>query len=63
MGTDLEEFEALLHSNEDLAREVADMRRIELQLTELGSDILSEPIPDSLLDALSHLPGSGTPHR
>ncbi|MGA7324409.1 MAG: zf-HC2 domain-containing protein [Rhodomicrobium sp.] len=54
-GTDLEEFEALLQSDGALAREIEDLRRIERELTKLGSDILSEPIPDSLLEPLSRL--------
>ncbi len=55
-GSDLEEVEALLRGNEALAREVDEMRWIELQLTSLGSDILAEPIPDSLLEALETYP-------
>ncbi len=52
-GKDLEEFEALLKRNAALEREVQDMRNIELQLTEMGADILSEPVPDAMLEALS----------
>ena len=53
MGEELERFEALLRNNSSLAREVREMRNIELQLMEMGSDILSEPVPDALIEALS----------
>jgi anti-sigma factor RsiW len=52
---DLEEFEALLESNPGLAREVREMRGIESQLKEMGTDILFEPVPDALLKALAPL--------
>ena len=52
---DLEEFEILLRNDEALSRDVAEMRRIGGQLTELGADILAEPIPDALLQALDQL--------
>lgn len=54
-GTDLEEFEALLQRDDALTREIEDLRRIERELSKLGSDILSEPIPDFLLEPLSRL--------
>ena len=54
-GSDLAHFEALLQNNEALSREVAEMRRIDRQLTKLGADILNEPIPSSILQALSKL--------
>jgi anti-sigma factor RsiW len=54
-GEELAEFERLLQSNKALAREVQDMRNIELQLMKMGSDILSEPVPETLLDAFSRL--------
>ena len=54
-GTELEEFEALLKSDPALAREVQDMRNIELRLMEMGSDILSEPLPEAMLEALSKI--------
>jgi len=54
-GGDLVEFEILLRNNEALSREIAEMRRIDRQLIELGADILAEPIPDALLQALSKL--------
>ncbi len=54
-GEELAQFESLMQSNEALSREVAEMRRIDRQLTQLGEDILSEPIPDALLRALSQL--------
>jgi anti-sigma factor RsiW len=54
-GSDLEQFKALLRDNEAFSREVAEMRRIDRQLTELGADILAEPIPASMLQALSKL--------
>lgn len=52
---DLEEFEALLESNPKLAREVQEMRGIESQLKDMGSDILLEPVPEALLEALAPL--------
>ena len=54
-GNGLEEFEALLKSNPALAREVQDMRSIEVRLMEMGADILSEPLPDAMLEALTKL--------
>ena len=54
-GKDLEEFESLLKSDPALAREVQEMRAIELRLMEMGADILSEPVPDAMLDALSKI--------
>ncbi len=54
-GKDLEEFEALLRGNSTLAREVQEMRNIELRLMEMGADILSEPVPDAMLEALSKI--------
>jgi len=52
-GDDLRAFEVLLRNDEALSREVAEMRRIDRQLAELGAEILSEPIPDALLAVLS----------
>ena len=49
------EFETLLRNNEALSREIAEMRRIDRQLTGLGADILDEPIPEALLEALAQL--------
>jgi anti-sigma factor RsiW len=54
-GEELEKFKALLESNVPLAREVQDMRDIELQLMEMGSDILSEQVPEALLEAFKRL--------
>jgi len=54
-GKELAEFEALLRSDEVLSHEVAGMRRIGQQLTALGADILDEPIPDAMLEALARL--------
>ena len=54
-GKDLEEFESLLKSNPAIAREVQDMRAIELRLMEMGAGILSEPVPDAMLQALSKI--------
>jgi anti-sigma factor RsiW len=54
-GKDLEEFESLLKSNPALSREVQDMRAIELRLLEMGADILSEPVPDAMLETLSKI--------
>jgi len=52
---DLEEFESLLKSDAALAREVQGMRNIELRLMEMGADILSEPLPEAMLEALSKI--------
>ena len=54
-GRDLEEFESLLKSDSAFAREVQDMRDIELRLMEMGADILSEPLPEAMLEALSKI--------
>ncbi|MFZ1108245.1 MAG: hypothetical protein WAN43_07865 [Rhodomicrobium sp.] len=54
-GEELAEFETLLQNDKALAREVQDMRNIELQLMKIGADILSEPVPETLLDAFSQL--------
>lgn len=54
-GRDLEEFESLLKSDSAFAREVQDMRNIELRLMEMGADILSEPLPEAMLEALSKI--------
>ena len=54
-GKDLEEFESLLKSDPALAREVQEMRAIELRLMEMGTDILSEPVPEAMLEALSKI--------
>jgi anti-sigma factor RsiW len=51
------EFEALLASDADLARAVKQMHAIEAQLSTIGADILSEPVPDALLQAFSKLEG------
>ncbi len=54
-GKELAEFEALLRNDEALSHEVAGMRRISQQLTTLGTEILDEPIPDAMLEALARL--------
>jgi anti-sigma factor RsiW len=54
-GEELVEFETLLRNNEALSREIAEMRSIDRQLTGLGADILDEPIPEALLEALAQL--------
>jgi anti-sigma factor RsiW len=54
-GQALADFEALLGDNEALSREVAEMRRIDAWLTDIGTDILSEPVPEALLSPLSRL--------
>ncbi len=54
-GTELERFESLLKSDGALAREVREMRNIELRLLEMGADILSEPVPEAMLEALSKI--------
>ncbi len=55
-GEDLAEFQDLLCNSEALSRQVADMRSIDRQLIEIGADILSEPIPEALLEALLRKP-------
>jgi anti-sigma factor RsiW len=54
-GEQLVEFETLLRNDEALSREIAEMRSIDRQLTGLGADILDEPIPEALLEALAQL--------
>ena len=54
-GKELQEFESLLKSDMTLAREVQEMRNIELRLMEMGADVLSEPLPESMLEALSKI--------
>jgi anti-sigma factor RsiW len=54
-GKDLEEFESLLISDGALAREVQEMRSIESRLMEMGADILDEPVPEGMLEALSKI--------
>jgi anti-sigma factor RsiW len=55
-GQALADFETLLNANEALFREVAEMRRINHWLADIGADILSEPVPEALLAPLSRLP-------
>ena len=54
-GKDLDEFESLLKSDAAIAREVQEMRSIESRLMEMGADILSEPVPEAMLEALSKI--------
>jgi len=54
-GRALVDFEALMRENEALSREVAEIRRINHCLTDVGADILSEPVPEALLALLSQL--------
>ncbi len=56
-GKEREEFEALLAKDAALARAVEDVRVIEMQLAKIGSDILSEPVPEFLLEAFAKLEG------
>jgi hypothetical protein len=51
-GAVLAEFEALLRENKAFACEIGKMQQIEIQLSKIGDDILSEPIPEVLLEAL-----------
>jgi hypothetical protein len=51
-GQDLEEFTQLLQLNGKLAREIEEMHRVESQLRLLGEEILNEPVPPELLEAL-----------
>jgi hypothetical protein len=55
VGEDLAKFETLLNSDAALAREVQDLRHIELQLMNLGADILAEAIPDALIEAFKRV--------
>ncbi len=55
-GKDRAAFEAMLHSDEGLLQEVAELRQIGVELREMGADILAEPVPEFLLEAGSHLP-------
>ena len=54
-GKDLEGFESLLKREPGLAREVTQMRTIELQLMEMGADIRAEPVPEAMLEAFCKL--------
>jgi len=54
-GKDLDEFETLMASDAAFAREVQEMRSIESRLMEMGSDILAEPVPEAMLEALSKI--------
>jgi transposase len=51
-------FEAIF--DEVLSQELAQMRRLNDQLKEIGAEILAEPIPDFLLEALTPLPSPMT---
>jgi len=53
LGEELAAFEALLKDNPTLASEVAEMRQIEEQLAKIGTDILAEPVPEALLQAIA----------
>jgi hypothetical protein len=55
-GIELEELETLLRRNESLVCQIGEMRLIERQLGRIGADILSEPIPEEMLEILSRLP-------
>jgi hypothetical protein len=55
-GIELEELETLLRRNESLVYQIGEMRLIERQLGRIGADILSEPIPEEMLEILSRLP-------
>ncbi len=54
-GKDLAEFESLLKSDAAFAREVQEIRSIESRLMEMGADILEEPLPEAMLEALSKI--------
>ncbi len=53
-GARLVAFEAIL--DEALSQELTRMRRLNDQLKEIGAEILAEPVPVFLLEALSPLP-------
>ncbi|MFY9640784.1 MAG: hypothetical protein WCD20_08340 [Rhodomicrobium sp.] len=55
-GEELAAFEAFLSENPGWQRVIDTMRRIEEELKDLGADILLEPVPDFLFDALERLP-------
>lgn len=48
-------MKSLLQSDAALAREVQEMRSIKSRLMELGADILAEPLPEAMLEALSKI--------
>jgi anti-sigma factor RsiW len=54
-GEDLTRFETLLENDAALAREVREFRNIETQLMKMGSDILTETIPEALLEAFKRV--------
>jgi len=54
-GAGLGAVGSLLPKNLELRREVDCIRRLGEQLNELGADILSEPVPEFLLDAVRRL--------
>ncbi len=54
-GEELEKFETHLKSNDALARELQGMRNIESQLVKMGADILTEPVPEALLEAFQRV--------
>jgi hypothetical protein len=55
-GVKLAAFEAILRQDEILSQELAWMQWLNHQLKEIGADILAEPIPGFLLEALSPAP-------
>ncbi|KAI95619.1 hypothetical protein T281_04500 [Rhodomicrobium udaipurense JA643] len=58
LGEELAAFEVLLKENPALASEVEEMRQIEKQLAQIGSDILAEPVPEALLRAIAEFESS-----
>ncbi len=55
-GKELAAFQTFLSENPGWQRVIDTMRRIEEELKDLGADILLEPVPDFLFDALERLP-------
>ncbi len=53
---DFEEGEAFLRSKDGLSQEAAQIRRIADELSQIGSGILSEAVPDNLLKLFLKLP-------
>jgi anti-sigma factor RsiW len=48
-GARLDLIQGLIDADSDLAREVEQLRRVNMSLKTLGAEIIDEPIPDSLL--------------
>ncbi len=60
-GEHLAAFETVLRHNQVLSQEVAGIQRLDHHLKEIGAEILAEPVPSFLLEALSLFPGCMAP--